>query len=321
MAIGKKNASRVGWTRLLGVVSLVVALAWYMRMKRTNAEVFTLMTMSYLPRSSLLEGFIETYEHCPGVGDILVVWNGKEGLENIQSLASPKVRIRVEPSMSINNRYKPDHLIRTRAVLSLDDDLRIPCTSLSKAFEEWKRHPERLVGWFPRLIRPKGSNKDTLEYLGEPEAIRENRYNMILTGAAFIDSSVYFSLYWSPKIQHLRALVDSKTNCDDILMNFVVASRACGQNGSPKDCKAIQYQRPLELIDLSHSSGVGISHDEIKFLTAANECIQIYRKEFGLPLTTEEFSWTMELPRPYCNVSVSRLFCSYDTISNEFTNA
>lgn len=272
-------------------------------------DTFTLMTMSYLPRAGLLEGFIKAYETCPGVGEILVVWNGEQGLDKIQHLEqSRKVRIRVEPFPSMNNRYKPDGLIRNRGVLSLDDDLRIPCTSLHIAFQEWKRHPERLVGWFPRFIR---TSKDrSVDYLGEPDTIRENRYNMILTGAAFIDSNVYFNRYWSPDLGHLRALVDAERNCDDMLMNFVVASRSCGQN-QENVCQAVHYLRPLELIDLSHSSGVGISHDEDMFIRTAEKCLDKYIDTFGMPLQTETFAWNSKNTKPDCDTKVSKLFCSY----------
>lgn len=306
---GKGRVTVVGSKQLL--LCLVAVLVWYTSIHNRSDDEFTLMTMSYLPRARLLEGFIETYEHCPGVRTILVVWNGKEGLEDIQYLEkSARVRIRVESSPSMNNRYKPDALIRTRAVLSLDDDLRIPCASLHDAFQEWKKHPERLVGWFPRLVRSNSRDNIRLEYLGEPDTIREEKYNMILTGAAFIDSSMYFSLYWSPKLAHLRALVDSKKNCDDILMNFVAASQTCGVDEDPT-CQTVQYLRPLELIDLSHSSGVGISHDEKRFFQAAHVCIRIYNDTFGMPLRINTFSWDVERPKPHCDVNASRLFCSY----------
>lgn len=287
----------------------LLALVWCMRgvwRYHKDGAAFTLMTMSYLPRAALLEGFLDHYKTCSGVGDILVVWNG-EGVENVRHLESKNVRIRVEENPSMNNRYKPDDLIRHRGVLSLDDDLRIPCASLDAAFRVWQKNPETLVGWFPRLVRR--SSRGVMEYLGEPETIQEQRYNMILTGAAFIDSSVYFKIYWSPELHHLRDIVDEKKNCDDILMNFVVASR-CGEI-SEASCQTVRYLRPQELIDLSHVSGVGISHDEEAFITAANECIVSYSNTFGMPLKSETFHWTANHALPYCDVQISKLFCVY----------
>lgn len=40
------------------------------------------------------------------------------------------VRIRVEAHNSLNNRFAPDARIHTRAVLSLDDDIFMPCSDI-----------------------------------------------------------------------------------------------------------------------------------------------------------------------------------------------
>lgn len=46
------------------------------------------------------------------------------------------MRIRVQERNSLNNRFAPDAHIRTRAVLSLDDDIFMPCEDLG---ELWRR--------------------------------------------------------------------------------------------------------------------------------------------------------------------------------------
>lgn len=40
------------------------------------------------------------------------------------------VRVRVERRNSLNNRFAPDAAIRTQAVLSLDDDIFMPCSDI-----------------------------------------------------------------------------------------------------------------------------------------------------------------------------------------------
>jgi len=40
------------------------------------------------------------------------------------------VRIRVEARNSLNNRFAPDARLKTRGVLSLDDDIYMPCEDL-----------------------------------------------------------------------------------------------------------------------------------------------------------------------------------------------
>ena len=44
----------------------------------------------------------------------------------------------------------------TRAVLSLDDDILLPCTDVERAFALWRASPRQLVGWYPRLLQPAG---------------------------------------------------------------------------------------------------------------------------------------------------------------------
>lgn len=281
----------------------------------------TLLSMSYAPRAALLRGFVEHYTQCKSsVGEILIVWNGA-GVEAIADLAfpddssGPKIRIRVEHEPSMNNRYKPDPKIAYRGVLSLDDDLRIPCESIDKAFSLWKQKSGHLVGWFPRLVEsPEHDHGNSGFYHGEPEAIEQGRYNLILSGAAFLDNRRYFEKYWAEELEPLRAIVNEKLNCDDILMNFVVAYSHSQSSSLP----VVQYLRPDSLVDLSHSSGVGISHNEDKFIAAANECIGHFIHFFGNPLRVNTFpEWNAAAPKPICNPSRSRLFCLYPKESNE----
>ena len=44
----------------------------------------------------------------------------------------------------------------SRAVLSLDDDILMPCADLEHGFALWRASPRQLVGWYPRLLRPAG---------------------------------------------------------------------------------------------------------------------------------------------------------------------
>lgn len=37
-------------------------------------------------------------------------------------------------------------------MLSLDDDIMLPCSDLEHAFAVWRADPAKMVGFFPRLI-------------------------------------------------------------------------------------------------------------------------------------------------------------------------
>ncbi|KAJ0982967.1 hypothetical protein J5N97_011222 [Dioscorea zingiberensis] len=78
---------------------------------------FTLLTMTYDARIWNLKMFVKHYSRCSSVREIVVVWNkGQPPVDSDFDSAVP-VRIRVEDKNSLNNRFKADPLIKTRAVL------------------------------------------------------------------------------------------------------------------------------------------------------------------------------------------------------------
>ena len=264
---------------------------------------YTIMTMTYAARASLVEDFVRHYSRCSldSLDSILVVWNGDEDslhasvdVDQILAASHVPVRFRLEKVPSMNNRYKVDELVRTDALLSMDDDLRLDCGSVERAFHTWQRAQDSVVGWFPRLVTADGS------YLGEPETIQRGEYNMILSGAAIFDHKQYFPSYWAPELSEMRLMVDNLWNCDDILFNYVVASGG----------GVTIYDRAESLVDLSSTTGVGISHDEAAFISKAEQCISVFHKHFTWPLRPRKFDFSKKLA-PVCDERVSKLFCVY----------
>ena len=78
-----------------------------------------------------------------------------------------------------------------------------------------------------------------------------------------MDSATFFPLYFSPATAAARELVDSVFNCDDLLLNYVVANwtAAAAANMSRDAAAAVvpptQLFRPERRIDASRFSGVG----------------------------------------------------------------
>lgn len=87
----------------------------------------------------------------------------------------------------------------SRAVLSLDDDIMMPCADIERAFAVWRTQPEKMVGFYPRLIE--GS---PLEFRGERYSIERGVYNAVLTGAAFLDTWTAFPAYWEEAVRPAR---------------------------------------------------------------------------------------------------------------------
>ncbi|XVF09269.1 hypothetical protein REPUB_Repub07fG0078200 [Reevesia pubescens] len=70
-----------------------------------------------------------------------------------------------------------DLLIKTWAVLELDDDIMMACDDVDRGFMVWHQYPNRIVGFYPRFV-----DGSRLEYRGEKYARKNKGYNMILTG-------------------------------------------------------------------------------------------------------------------------------------------
>ncbi|KAI3470557.1 hypothetical protein Pfo_027220 [Paulownia fortunei] len=229
---------------------------------------FTLLTMTYDARLWNLKMYVKHYSRCSSVHEIVVVWNkGIPPLSSDFDSAVP-VRIRVEKQNSLNNRFKVDPLIKTRAVLELDDDIMMTCDDIERGFRVWREHPDRIVGFYPRLIS--GSR---LRYRGEKHARKHNGYNMILTGAAFIDSQVAFERYWSKEAEAGRALVDSYFNCEDVLMNYLYANSSSSS--------VVEYVRPAWAVDTSKFSGVAISRNTQAHYGVRSNCLTEFSHMYG----------------------------------------
>ncbi|XP_022655917.1 exostosin-1-like [Varroa destructor] len=129
-------------------------------------------------------------------------------------LPAPVVPIRVT---KISERFRPFEQISTDAVLSLDEDVTLTTEEIDFAFFVWKQFPQQIVGYPAR------------SYYWDEQRARwsysskwSNEYSMVLTSAAFYHS-YYNALFSSVLSPRLVDFVDQTQNCEDILMNFLVA--------------------------------------------------------------------------------------------------
>ncbi|KAL4422923.1 hypothetical protein ABPG75_009120 [Micractinium tetrahymenae] len=240
---------------------------------------FTLMVMSYDRRLKELQWYVRHYSQCPSVGEVLVVWNrGPPPVPERDLPAAVPVRVRVEPNNSMNNRFRPDPELSFRSVLSLDDDILMPCSTVEAAFAAWRSQPQRLLGFYPRLLLPEQPGGPPV-YQFEEFVFEKGAYNTILAGAAFMDAHTFFPLYFADATAPARALVDEVFNCDDLLLNFVVANWTA--HSEAELSAPAQLMRPRRRLDLSRLSGVGISHDQSRFKVAADRCLVSFTRLFG----------------------------------------
>jgi hypothetical protein len=292
-------------------------------------DKYTVVLTSYSPRISMLRGAVKHYSRCPSASHVTIVWNAGTPPDLSLIPSAVPIRIRTESTNSLNNRFKPDSEITTRAVLSIDDDLRIPCSDIEAAFAEWRRRPEVMVGFFPRLIEPGDGNTKDLVFRGEGYVMEQERYNVVLTGAAFMDASMAFPLYWSPAVAPARAVVDDLFNGEDLLMNFVLSNATqiqsdsrntnTGAIGGQKQIQfeqhqsqaAIKFFRPRRRFDISKFSQVGISHNMQKFEVSAATYLRAFIETFQYnPLQPQNLIKALDGKRkPYfCGTTIGCLY-------------
>lgn len=271
---------------------------------------FTVLILSHAAWQTTLEAVIQHYSRCPSVAEVVVVWNGAGGGRGtgsgtggesppppqLQSYGVP-VRVRAELENSLNNRFKPDPLLRTRAVLSLDDDVLMRCVDVERAFAMWRLDPDRITGFFPRLV-----TLDPPRYLGERDTFAAGKYNVLLTGGAFLDADRAFTAYWSDSNAAGRAAVDRRFNCEDLLMNFVwtaqvereqalsavhgqrnrtaVRAAGTGTEEQGQDASVLQFVQPKRRLDISAASSVGLSRNGQAHRATRVECLQEFAELF-----------------------------------------
>ena len=167
----------------------------------------------------------------------------------------------------------------------------------------------------PRLItisqsEPPGVDKSTptVEYINEQNTLALGKYNTILTVAEFMDKKA-LEWYWADEYMGGRAVVDG-TNCEDILMNFVVASRE-GSGDADPNIAHVRFVRPRRRLDISRLSSYGISRGAAhldKRIACSEEFINMFG---GNPLKRVTVDWEAQVAgRPMCGL-LPGLGCVY----------
>ncbi|XP_078163174.1 nucleotide-diphospho-sugar transferases superfamily protein [Carex rostrata] len=182
----------------------------------------TIVISGHSPRRlPLLRRIIISLSTHPSVHSIFVVWsNPSTPLSLLYSslpLSLPSISLVPLPSSSLNLRFFPLPPIQTRAVAISDDDVSVPHRSLSFALSLWQASPTSLIGFFPRSHDLDISRRDWI-YTVHPD-----RFSILLTKFLILDRDYLWKYSCSENYAKARLLVDKERNCEDILMNFVVA--------------------------------------------------------------------------------------------------
>jgi len=186
-------------------------------------EQFTLLILTFKRENSLMV-LLEKYVKLPYLNSIIIVWNEIETEPSnsfVQKfnlyLSAQRIRIVKSSKNSLNNRFLPYSLIKTDAILSLDDDVMLRADEIMLAFRVWRENRDRIVG-FPARYHTWNFSTNNYEYKSDHTC----EYSLILTGAAFYHR-FYSHVYSYFVDERIRNKIDEINNCEDIAFNMMVA--------------------------------------------------------------------------------------------------
>ncbi|KAM7520442.1 hypothetical protein LguiB_019404 [Lonicera macranthoides] len=183
-------------------------------------------------RISLLSSVAATYSASPLVASVLVLWGNPstptETLTqlshnlSISSYGNAPISMVRQPSSSLNSRFHPRQSITTRAVLICDDDVEVDSKSVEFAFRVWSANRNRMIGFFAR------SHDIDLARRAWIYTVHPDKYSIVLTKFMIMNYEYLFkySCGGGQAMLEARRVVDQMRNCEDILMNFVVAEES-----------------------------------------------------------------------------------------------
>ncbi|VDM18583.1 unnamed protein product [Hydatigera taeniaeformis] len=181
-------------------------------------EQFTIMVLTY-DREAVLSVMLEGLMNLAYLHSVVVIWNNPKSPS--KDLIWPKLHVPIYVirggKNSLNNRFLPFDVLKTEALLMLDDDVTLRHDEIVLAFRIWRENRDRIVG-FPARGHFWSSSSQNWYY----NSAHSCEYSMILTGAAFIHR-YYLHAYSIEMPAQIRQIVDIELNCEDIAMNFLVS--------------------------------------------------------------------------------------------------
>uniref|UniRef100_A0A5B7BUK5 Glycosyl transferase 64 domain-containing protein n=1 Tax=Davidia involucrata TaxID=16924 RepID=A0A5B7BUK5_DAVIN len=249
-------------------------------------------------RIPLLRSIATTYSASPSVSSVLVLWGNpstptqtltqlSHNLSSSYAGTAPIAVVR-QSSDSLNARFLPRPSITTRAVLICDDDVDIDPKSIEFAFRVWSSNQDGLIGLFARSHDIDLSRR-TWIYTVHPD-----KYSILLTKFMVMkgDYLYKYSCEGGRRMIEMRGVVDGMRNCEDILMNFVVADEG---NAGPilvgaekaRDWGDARNEEQREMLgkERKRVRDVGLSSRKGDHRKRRGECIREFHRILGrMPL-------------------------------------
>jgi hypothetical protein len=160
----------------------------------------------------------------PAVRAVLVIWNNVDVPPLVLPPHAYPIPVIIKPQTrnSMNNRFAPQPEIATDCVMTMDDDADIAYPVLELVSRVWHSHHfDRAVGVFGRRHYRSNAADDCGQYVYEM-APNNDAPSMVLPTAMAFHRSLLAAYQALPA--WLLRTVDDVINCDDLLMNMLVAN-------------------------------------------------------------------------------------------------
>lgn len=252
-----------------------------------SGEQLTIVLNTF-KRLDLLQLSVQHYSQCPVVNRIHVNWAESTSPPDLSEHACCNTPVTFALPLlshndsSLNTRFLPIPDLETEAVLNIDDDITVTCNSLLQTFRTWQKHPDQLVGWFPRQVTSTVEPVSSEYHTHLKTLLFDHEYNVILTKGAIMHRK-YLEAYSLDTPQELRDLVAERRNCEDILMQFVISSRT-------ESLPVFEWDVSVHDSGAGFNPAMGISQGASHVETRA-QCVADFAEAFGGPPASRSV-WT-----------------------------
>ncbi|XP_033640929.1 exostosin-1-like [Asterias rubens] len=229
------------------------------------------MSSPILSQSAPIMKLIKNVAKSSYAAQVIILWNVDRPLPPKSKWPTVSIPLTVieGDAKTTSSRFAPLAAIETDAILSLDSDTILSTDEVDFAFCVWREFPERIVG-YPARSHYWDETQSAWGYTSR----WVNEYSIVLTGAAFYHR-YYNYLYTNFISTSLLDHVDSVSNCEHLLMNFLVAH--------------VTHLPPIKVTQKKRYKDVMVNgaktQDLIQQFTQQENCMNVFVKTFGyMPL-------------------------------------
>eukprot|EP00924_Labyrinthula_sp_SR-Ha-C_P004254 snap_masked-scaffold_3-processed-gene-18.22-mRNA-1 protein AED:1.00 eAED:1.00 QI:0/-1/0/0/-1/1/1/0/387 len=263
---------------------------------RIREDRFTILLSTYDRDESLYDNLYH-YLHCPFVEEVFIVWFDIDRIVPSEfdifanAAAFPEIKrlpkitfLHFTEHLLSNRLLVPPSGFKTRAVFSVDDDVRIDLKLLETGFKIWySSYIEAIVGFEPRFFDLHGSGQGYTPMYSCHQCV----YNTVwTTKGAFLDQK-YFSEVWKTKYTSVMDLVKKYRTGEDMLLSYVIAASNY-ESGLPIKTISVQQYSDFRSFKAKPMKGK-ISSERIKLVKQTHLRQKVKPKTKSLHKTTSQY--------------------------------